>query len=167
MGMEETPASVRLIVVGGGREAFVEPLKQRAQSQMDHGRIRFLGPLDDTRLRVAVARADVAVSPAEHGESFRSVLAEAMAAGLPVIATGLHPEGDPVVRDGINGHLVAPADARALALAIGRCASAPDELARLGVGARETAGQLTVERLVARILPLYHELLETHADGTA
>jgi glycosyltransferase involved in cell wall biosynthesis len=160
MKMEGTSASVRLVVVGGGKDEFVEPLKSSVASHVISGRIRFLGPLDDASLRGEVAHADVAVSPAEHGESFRSVLAEAMAAGLPVIASALHSEGDPVVRSGVNGYLVAPADAHQLADAISYCASAPAELARLSKGARATAQEFTLERLLANTLPVYQKVLE-------
>ena len=62
-------------------------------------------------------------------------LLEAMAAGLPVIAT--HVEGvDEVVTDGIHGYLVAPEDSHALALAILRLAADADERIRMGAAAQ-------------------------------
>jgi phosphatidyl-myo-inositol alpha-mannosyltransferase len=157
--MKEVPPWVRLVIVGGGKDEFVEALKRSVALDVSSGRIQFLGPLDDARLRNVVAHADVAVSPAEHGESFRSVLAEAMAAGLPVIASALHPEGDPLVQAGVNGYLVAPANAHELATAITSCASAPADLVRLRHGARQTVKHLTVERLVADTLPIYQRVL--------
>jgi phosphatidylinositol alpha-mannosyltransferase len=158
--MDGMPPWVRLKVVGGGRNEFVEPLKKSVASDIKSGRIQFLGPIDDARLRAEVAHADIAVSPAEHGESFRSVLVEAMAAGLPVIASELYPQGEPIVRSGVNGYLVRPRDPYQLASAITDCASNPEALTSLSEGARQTARHLTVERLVADTLPVYEKLLK-------
>ena len=69
------------------------------------------------------------------------VLAEALAAGLPIVATrvGAVPE---VVRDGCEAELVPPGDVTALARAIDRLASDPEERRRRALHARERAQEL-------------------------
>ena len=61
-----------------------------------------------------LARARVLVAPNTGGESFGIVLTEAMAAGLPVVASDL-PAFRDVLDDGRRGLLVPPGDAAALA----------------------------------------------------
>ncbi|HEY8406948.1 MAG TPA: glycosyltransferase family 4 protein [Gaiellaceae bacterium] len=80
--------------------------------------VRFLGPLERGRVLELLAAAD-AVLLSSSWENFPHVLVEALAAGTPVIATrvGGVPE---IVEDGVNGLLVEPNDAAALAAAIRR-----------------------------------------------
>ncbi len=105
---------VRLFVVGEG------PERSRCQSLLP-ARLRsdvvFLGEVAHDDLPRFYASADLFVSPALGGESFGIVLLEAMAAGLPVIASGI-PGYRSVVQDGIEGRLVPPGDSRALAAAV-------------------------------------------------
>jgi len=81
-------------------------------------RVRFLGPLGRERVLELLAAADAALLSSSW-ENFPHVLVEALAAGTPVIATrvGGVPE---IVEDGVNGLLVEPNDAAALATAIRR-----------------------------------------------
>ena len=82
--------------------------------------------------------ASVFVHPALWNEPFGMILAEAMACGLPVVAsrTGGIPE---VIQDGRSGLLVDPGDADALVNAIERLFENRDLAARLGQAARHRA----------------------------
>ena len=83
---------------------------------------------------------------------------EAMAAGLPVIATrvGGIPE---LVADGETGLLVPPDDASQLAAAIERLAADPELRARQGAGgAARVAAEFSVDRAVRSTIALYGEL---------
>ncbi len=84
-----------------------------------------------------MAAADLFVHPARH-EAYGLVLAEAQAAGIPVVATrvGGVPE---VVRDGKTGLLVQPEDSRALAGVLSQLLGNTDLRKRLGGAARENA----------------------------
>ena len=65
-----------------------------------------------------------------------NVIVEAMAAGLPAIASRI-PGAEELVEDGVNGFLVRPNHADDVAVALRRLAADPAERARIGAAARE------------------------------
>lgn len=109
-----------LIIVGDG------PLRTELECQVkDLGleeRVMFLGARSHEELPEIYASADVFVAPsvtAKDGdkEGFGLVILEAMASGVPVVASrsgGI----EEIIQDGINGLLVAERDSRGLALSI-------------------------------------------------
>jgi glycosyltransferase involved in cell wall biosynthesis len=86
------------------------------------------------------------------------VVLEAMAAGLPVVATrvGGIPE---IVQEGVTGTLVGADDDVAFGEALVALLEAPDLRARMGEAGRATAAEHTAERMVERYFALYDELL--------
>jgi glycosyltransferase involved in cell wall biosynthesis len=104
------------------------------------GRVHVHGRAPDALLHRLFAEADALLMPSTH-EGYGMVLAEALAAGLPIIATrvGAIPE---VVRDGSEAELVPVDDAGALARAIERLAASPAERQRRSALARERARSL-------------------------
>lgn len=97
-------------------------------------RVKFTGPMAD--VETAYHAADVFVMPSSR-EAFGMVLVEAMASGLPVIASRIDHVTDEIVDDGVTGHLVPPNDAAALAEALVRVLRQPAQTQKLGVHARE------------------------------
>lgn len=97
--------------------------------------VRFEPGVSDKRMIELYAEAQVAVVPSLY-EGFSLPAVEAMACGVPLVATtgGALPEV--VGEDGVTGMLVHPGDAGALALAIGRVLSDPELAARLADNAR-------------------------------
>jgi glycosyltransferase involved in cell wall biosynthesis len=77
-----------------------------------------------------------------------------MAAGLPVVATRVGGTAD-LVRDGVNGLLVAPRDPAALAAAISRVLADPAAAAALAAAARRTAGAYAWPGLARKVLEIY------------
>ncbi len=128
-------ADLRLLVVGEG------PEHDRCQALLPsrlHPAVTFLGQVPHDELPRIFASADVFVAPSRGGESFGIVLLEAMAAGLPVVATAL-PGYVSFVRDGVHGRLVPTKDTRALADAVDTLLANSVLRQAMGAQGRETA----------------------------
>ena len=115
------------------------------------------GVLDHPALLEEMRAADIFALPS-FGEGFPNSLVEAMALGLPSIATpvGAVPE---IIADGINGRMIPLGDAKTLAKAIAELAN--DRAARLEMGrqAQQTVAERYSEsRIVERVRGLYREL---------
>lgn len=105
---------------------------------------------------------DVAVS-CSRAEGMSNAILEYMAAGRPIVATsvGATPE---VVRDGIDGLLVPPSDALALASAIRRCVEDKSLAFRLAQSARERImGRYSRKAMVRRFEDFYTRLVHGRA----
>jgi glycosyltransferase involved in cell wall biosynthesis len=134
----------RVIVIGGnplGADPGYVAAVQTAR-EVEH-----YGWVDDAA--GLMRNVDVLVAPS-HQEPFGTVVAEAMAAGTPVVATrvGGLPE---VVEDGVSGRLVEPGDSPALAAAV------LDVLARreqMGAAARAGAQRFDADRYARRVAEL-------------
>jgi glycosyltransferase involved in cell wall biosynthesis len=100
--------------------------------------------------------ADVFALPT-HREGFPNTLLEAMAAGLPCVAT---PVGAiPEMLEGEHGLLVPVGDVRALREALGRLVRDPGLRARLGQAVRERVGErYSLDAVMRRYRALYLEL---------
>ena len=103
---------LQVLVVGHGDE---DELRRQAGGLAE--RMRFLGLVDDAGKASAMRSADVYCAPNIGGESFGIVLVEAMAAGIPVVASDLDAFRR-VLRDGEAGRLVPVGDGAALADAL-------------------------------------------------
>ncbi|MGH2637417.1 MAG: glycosyltransferase family 4 protein, partial [Actinomycetota bacterium] len=105
---------VSLVFVGDGPER--RPLEQRSRTLDVANRVRFTGAVAYDRIPAMIRHAEVLVLPSWYEELGR-VLVEAMAAGVPVVAT--RAGGIPsIVEHGVNGILVPPRDPESLAEAI-------------------------------------------------
>ena len=135
-----------------------EPLRSLAHRLGVSDRVAFVGKLSRAELLQEYAQAQFFVLPSIF-EPFGIVLLEAMAAGLPVIASrvGGIPE---IVEDGRTGLLVEPGNPGALAEALRHLCR--DEVLRTSMGrsARERVTRYDWELIVPRILSVYAEALE-------
>jgi phosphatidylinositol alpha-mannosyltransferase len=151
-----TRDDLHLIVAGDGpdRGAVDElPVALRA-------RVAMLGQVANEELPEIAAACDVFLGSSVGGESFGVVLIEAMAAGVPVVASAI-PGYDEVVRHEVDGVLVAPSDPGALAAAAGAILDDAARAERLRAGGRERARSFDWIRVVAMLEDLYAEALAT------
>jgi glycosyltransferase involved in cell wall biosynthesis len=122
------------------------------------GVVRWLGHVDD--MPSLLAAADIVVLPS-YREGLPKTLIEAAACARPLVTCNV-PGCRHVVRDGIDGLLVPPRDADALARAIARLQDDPQFAARLGQAARSRALNEFDERIVvAQTIAVYAELVGT------
>jgi phosphatidylinositol alpha-mannosyltransferase len=146
---------VRLCVVGDG------PERTRAQEMVPPSLrpdVLFVGRVSDAEKPRYHASADVFVAPATSGESFGIVLLEAMAAGLPIVASDL-PGYRTVAKDGRQGRLVTPGDAFGLAEAAGTLLANPALRRAMAEEGRRTAAEYAWPVVGKRIVRVYRSLL--------
>jgi glycosyltransferase involved in cell wall biosynthesis len=130
---------VRLTIVGDGPERGALEAQARALGVAD--RVAFEGAVAHQRIASYLHRADVFCLPS-YAEGVPTVLMEAMASGLAVVATRVYgiPE---LVEDGRSGLLVPPAEALA------RLAENAEMRAALGAAARDRVTSTFEERRAA------------------
>ena len=147
-------ATSRLLLVGDGPDRAV--LAALAAQLGIADRVEFAGFLDDPASWLA--RMDVFALPSLH-EGFPVALLEAMAAGLPCVASAAG--GIPELDGGCGAvRLVASREAKDWAAALASVLSNPAERAALGARGRERiAGRFSVETVLARYLELYRSEL--------
>ena len=123
-------AGLETFLVGDG-ELRGELERQAARLGLE-ARVHFVGSRSD--IPDLLAASDLFLLPSRW-EGLPMALLEAMASGLPVIASSVSGTRE-VVESGESGLLVPPGDADALAAAIARVLAAPSEAARMGVAGR-------------------------------
>jgi len=147
-----------LVVAGDGPErgavARLSPeLRERAL---------MLGAVPHDDLPPYHAAADLFLGPARGGESFGIVLVEAMAAGLPIVASDIEGWRE-VVTDGVDGILVPPSDPGALAAAVRRVLDDPALARRLGEAGRARSERYRWETVTGEIEAAYRDAIAMRA----
>jgi phosphatidylinositol alpha-mannosyltransferase len=148
-------AYLRLVVAGDGPD-------RRAVDEVPEeirGRIRLLGSVPHGDVAPFLAAGRVYLGASIGGESFGYVLIEAMAAGVPVVASDV-PGYDEVVRHEVDGLLVPPRNPEALAAGVGRVLDDPGLARRLADAGRERARAFDWSVVVPRLESLYRRAVE-------
>lgn len=154
----------RLEVAGSGSEAGAEEARVigdafRAAGLGD----ALVGPIAGAALLERLARASIFVLPS-HTEGQPIGILEAMAAGLPVVATRTGGIPD-VVRDGVDGFVVPVASPGELADRLERLVRSPDLRERMGAAARVRAAErYDLSRLRASMAAWYARVAGERAD---
>jgi glycosyltransferase involved in cell wall biosynthesis len=135
----------------------------RARTQLEELHLedtcQLVGTVRGERKAQLLSEANLFVLPSYH-EGLPLAIAEAMAAGLAVIATPVGGIPD-VVKDGYNGFLVAPGDVHALAKKLATLANNPYLCDEMGRRSREIAKQeLDVKPFAKRLVALYESLVD-------
>jgi phosphatidylinositol alpha-mannosyltransferase len=121
-------------------------------------RLVMLGAVPNDVLPLYHAAADVFVAPALGQESFGIVLVEAMAAGVPVVASDIAGYRE-VVRPDVDGLLVRPGDAQALAMAVRRVLTDPPLAERLVAAGKARAERYAWPAVADQIEDAYSEAI--------
>jgi glycosyltransferase involved in cell wall biosynthesis len=157
--LSDHPDLVYLVAGDGDRRPALEAATRRLGIEES---VRFMGRTSDVPL--VLAAADAFVLPS-HSEALPTVIIEAMAAALPVVATtvGGTPE---LVDHGSTGILVPPHSPNRLAEAVSRLFSSPRQSEALGISGRRAAlDRFGIERQAARLANEYRVLI-AHAEVT-
>ena len=154
------PEGVKLLVAGAGEE---EPaLREKAASLGIGRRVHFLGYRADVDALLSECDALVLSSTLE---ATPYVIMEAMASGLPVVASDVYgiPE---IVRDGETGILVDPGSRDGFVRAISVLERDRDRGARMGTAARRLYEEMfRIERCVEETQAIYRDLLRTDSKS--
>ena len=152
--------NLRFLIVGDGpRRAALETLVDERGLR---GNVEFTGHRDD--VPAVLAEADLFVLPSR-SEAFPNAAIEAMAAGLPVIASAVGGLLD-LIESHRTGVLVPPDNPTALAGAIDGLISTPERAARIGADARATVtARYSFDRMVAAFDALYTSELGVRMPG--
>jgi glycogen synthase len=152
-----TMPGAALVLLGDGPER-ADLLALATDLRLDD-RVHLPGSVPRGSVPAHLAHADVAVMPSRYEEAGRGIV-EAMAAGTPVVASGVG--GIPaIVRAGVNGLLVPPDDPAALASAIDRVISQPTFARTLVAQGRVTASTHEIDRLVDHVMHTYDFLVRS------
>ena len=140
----------RFEIVGGGPD--LAPLLARAEARRVLHAFTFLGQRDDVAARLAAA--DIFVLPSR-SEAFPNAVLEAMAAGLPIVASRVGGLCE-LIEEGTTGLLVPPGDPQPLADRICRLIADPPHAARMGSAARTAVhARYSFERMVESFESIY------------
>jgi glycosyltransferase involved in cell wall biosynthesis len=157
--IDATPAltarlpDLQVAIWGEGPE--LETLALRARRAAVAESVHFLGRSSDPL--AALRGAEVFVHPSL-AESFPYVILEAMAAGAPIVASGVGGIGE-ALEDGESGLLVAPGDVAALTGALVELLEDPRRRTAMGGAAQQRVQRLfTREAMIDRLIGVYHEI---------
>ena len=152
-------AKVRLIIVGGqdcNEPEWWDEMQCRTAASIFSERICWVGPVNDVRPFYLAASMMVLAS---ENESFGRVIVEAMANGVPVIATesGGIPE---ILNNGIEGILFDVGRADQLAEAMELMLSQPELASVFGAAGRMRAREFSIQKHVDEMSRIFHETSE-------
>jgi glycosyltransferase involved in cell wall biosynthesis len=148
------PVKPRLRIIGDGPLA---PLVADAAATIPG--VEWLGPRSRAEVRCAMADAAILVLPSTWYEGFPLVIAEAFAAGLPIVASRLGAMAE-LISDGRTGKLFSPGDADELAGAVESVLAHPQDLQAMRQHARaEYERKYTAAANYTRLMAIYETAL--------
>lgn len=152
----ETASDASLTIIGDGPD---RPVLERLAGEHLTSRIRFEGHQDWSSLPKWYAQHDVFVFPSRH-DGWGLPVYEAMAAGMPVIATEAIGAALDLVVDGETGYLVPTDSIDPLAEAMLKLTSQPERVLDLGLNGRKAMENYTLEAGARRFVNAIREVLD-------
>ena len=154
---------MRLVMIGEG------PLRAQAHAVLDAAGIGDLAWLPGERSDVAdIMRGLHAFALPSLAEGISNTILEAMASGLPVVATDVGGNAD-LVKAGETGHIVPPADAAAMAQSLVSLALHPEGARKMGSAGRERVlANFSMQAMVSTYQGVYDQQMQrvrSHQKG--
>lgn len=152
--------NLHLAIVGDG------PHRETLERHYAGYPVTFVGYMAGDELSTAYASADVFVFPTSSIETFGLVAAEAMASGVPVVASrvGGMPE---LIVSGVNGFLFDENDVATMVEQVGQLAANTDWRRKMGRQARESVARLSWEAIMDEFFDHYRTLIAEHQGQLA
>ncbi|OHB74849.1 MAG: hypothetical protein A2Z25_09145 [Planctomycetes bacterium RBG_16_55_9] len=148
----------QLRIAGAPQADYLAACKQQVEANGLKKRVRFLGNISIDRVQFELAKANCLVVPSFQ-ENAPLTIAEAMAAGVPVVAANVG--GIPqMIEDGRTGLLVDPCDTKSISNAVSKILSDERLACSMGQAAKETARKRFSASLACeKTLRAYREIL--------
>lgn len=151
--------SCRVVLVFSGEGPEEAKLRRTASDRGIAGDVRFLGRRAD--VPTVLAACDIFALTSRR-EGMSNAILEAMASGLPVVATRVGGNAEMVV-DGETGLLLESGDAAGLAVLLRRLIERPDLRAALGAAGRQRVEAVfTLRRMLDRYAALYERIVRVN-----
>lgn len=163
--VKEAIPEARLLVVGAFSDQEKAPFLRYARTHKLHG-VHFVGYVSPEELPRYYHTATIFCAPSTGFESFGIVLLEAMAAGLPIVASDIAGYRS-VLENGQEGLLVPPGDEQAMARAVVDLLRDPARRAQMSECGKRKAAQYDWSLIAQRVLAYYNELLAARAAWSA
>ena len=152
--LRDLPITLR--IVGNGTPNYELSLRELAQHLEVNEQVEFIGAVPPSHIAEEYQTADLFVLPS-YFEAFGIVLVEAMAAGVPIVATNVG--GIPtVVEDGVSAKLVPSGDALSLANAIRSLVTSEEKLHNMAIAARSRSKQFDLNIVLDKLVTTYQSL---------
>ncbi len=156
MGSHGVPVAV---VAAGPMSQFDRDVDdEKWAERMRNAGVTYLGAVPEERLAAVYCSADIFVMPTVELEMFGMAALEALACGIPVVAT--NHGGLPEVVNASCGLLIPAGDALALSTAVERLVYDPKERSRLGAAAVERASKFVWDAVATTARAVYSTALE-------
>lgn len=149
----------RLALVGDG------PAREKLQAHFAGTNTKFMGYMTGEPLSQAYASADMFVFPSAL-ESFGLVAVEAMAAGLPVVASRVGGIPD-VVAEGRTGYTFDVGDISGMISGVRQIAASRARITEMGLAARAFAETQTWDAMMDEVIDIYARLIDERKRARA
>jgi colanic acid/amylovoran biosynthesis glycosyltransferase len=154
--LHDRPAlRIQYQIVGDGPE---KPRLLRLVDELKVGdTVKFLGPQEHGDVLATMRQAHIFFLPSRE-EVLPIVLMEALASGLPVVATSVGSVAE-IIQDGLSGYLVPPGDIHSMFRRLGALIDHPEKWREMAVqGRRAVADRFDIRKLNRRLVRIYEAL---------
>jgi glycosyltransferase involved in cell wall biosynthesis len=152
----EYPRAVFLVVGHTCDQEYFRELQRLSQELGVAENVRFLGPSEQILSLLKISDIFCLLS---RSEGFSNALIEAMACGLPCVATNVGGSGE-AIENGVSGFLVPPEDPESAADRLLTLLRHPEKARQLGQCAENTVRQkFTAEGMINRLLEIYDSVI--------